>query len=125
MATIDEIKKKIIEAKENAKKAQEVLKKARAEAKEAGITLVKEKTPDTPEVTLFKQEAKSFLEVNLAFISGLFAKTVTAEKPLGQDSIGFTITDRYTLIIRDMEIVKAKKPVKTKEEAKTEEAKTE
>lgn len=111
---IEEIKNQIKLAKENAKKAQEVLKKVRAEAKEAGITLKVEKVPDTPEMTLFKSEVKSLIESNVAFVSGLFAKTVTAEKPLGQDSIGFSITDRYTVIIRDMEVTKAKRPAKEK-----------
>lgn len=119
MASIEEIKKAIALAKANAKIAQDNLKKVRAEAKEAGIVLKAEKVPDTPEVTLFKAEAKAFLESHIAFISDLFAKTVTAEKPLGQDSIGFTLTDRYSLIVRDLEIVKAKKPVKA-EPAKTE-----
>lgn len=117
MASIEEIKKAITVAKAKAKEAQEALKKVRAEAKEAGITLKAEKVPDTPEMTLFKTEVKSLLETNIAFISSLFEKTVTAEKPLGQDSVGFSITDRYTVIIRDMEIVKAKKP---KKETKTE-----
>ena len=116
MANIEEIKKAIVEAKENAKKAQEVLKKARADAKEAGIKLTAEKVPDTPELKLFKEELKTVVMNNIGFVSGLFAKTVTAEKPLGQDSIGFTITDRYSVIVRDLEIVKAKKPVKKAED---------
>ncbi len=118
MANVQEIKDRIAKAKAAKKIQDEEIKKAKLEAKEAGIVLKAEKVPDSPELKLFKDEVKAVLESNLAFVSGLFAKTVSAEKPLGQDSIGFTITDRYTFIIRDMEIVKAKKPAKEKTETK-------
>lgn len=112
MANVQEIKDRIAKAKLAKKVQDEEIKKAKAEAKEAGIVLKAERVPDTPEMLLFKNEVKSVIESNIAFVSGLFAKTVSEEKPLGQDSIGFMISDRYTFIIRDMEIVKAKKPAK-------------
>lgn len=82
-------------------------------AKKAGVI---EKTKSEPkakpaEIQLLIECFKPIVESNLDIIKPIFVNGVD-----GQDSVSFKVTDRYVVIIRDMDVTNAKKDARTEKE---------
>lgn len=101
--SFDDIKKQMSEMKELQKKLKE-LNKVRAEAKKAGLIAGKVAAKEKPEeVKLLATQFQPTVEANSAIIAKLFTDTYS-----GQDSISFAVNEKYSIIIRDMDITKEK-----------------
>jgi hypothetical protein len=109
--TLAQINEKIRELK--------ALQGLQKEAKKAGLIVAapRAEKEKSAEYMLLVAAFAPVLDVNADQISSVFAKTITVEDTFGQDSISFKITDKYSVIIRDMDVAKAKKAANEEKKA--------
>jgi 2-iminoacetate synthase ThiH len=110
-ATFDGLTFEQLSAKMAEFKKLETLIKA---AKKAGVI---EKTKAAPvakpaEIQLLIECFKPIVEGNIDIIAPIFIKGIE-----GQDSVSFAVSERYVVIIRDMEVTKAKAKARKDAEA--------